>query len=454
MSDKGTNVDLAPVKEASAEAAAGFELDPHLINLMWNEPFFSRVLRTVTKVRSEAIPTAGVLAKEGDIKMWWNPKFLAGLNPNQIKGLLKHECYHLVFEHTTTRRMDPHIIHNYATDLAINSLIPEDELPEGGLIPGKAFKELTEENKVQMGEKAVKRYETVSAKIASLPLEKNSEWYFARLMEDPEAADAIQGKGEFKPEPGDGEPGEGEGKGAPGLPDEMDSHDGWDELSDEDRELMKGKIKKALEDAVKECDKKGHWGSVSGEMRSTLRQMISSEIPWQSVLKQFCGMTRRANRRGNIRRLNRKYTGIHPGTQRDYTSSIAVYIDQSGSVGNDSLEQLFGELRSLAKRTEFTVFHFDTEVDEDSEMVWKKNRTPETHRTRCGGTCFSAPTKHANKNSSRFDGYLILTDGEASDPGPSKLKRGWVIIPGRELLFSPTKRDFVIGMRESKETTV
>ena len=51
----------------------------------------------------------------------------------QVKGLLKHECYHLVFEHTTQRKHEPHIIWNYGTDCAINSVIPEDELPECGL---------------------------------------------------------------------------------------------------------------------------------------------------------------------------------------------------------------------------------------------------------------------------------------------------------------------------------
>jgi len=60
-------------------------------------------------------------------------------------------------------------------------------------------------------------------------------------------------------------------------------------------------------------------------------------------------------------------------------------------------------------------------------------------------------TEHANKNSNRFDGYLILTDGEASDPGPSKLKRGWVLVPGQKLYFEASKRDFVISMKAPKE---
>ncbi len=444
MADKGTNVDLAPTKTVDADKAKNFDLDPHLIKLMWDEPFFSNILRSVTKVRSESIPTAGVLAKDGDIKMWWNPGFVAGLTSKQVKGLLKHEAYHLVFEHTTTRRQEPHIIHNYATDLAINSLIPEEELPEGGLIPGNAFAELTDEQKEQMGEERVRKYEAVSAKIASFPKEMSSEWYFARLLEDEEVSDAIQNPGQ----PGEGEPGEGNG---PAMPGSMDDHEGWDELSDQDRELVKGRVKKALEDAIQKADSSNGWGSVGAGAREKLRELVSKEIPWQSVLKKFCGMTRRANRHSNVRRLNRKYTGIHPGVERGYTSSIAVYIDQSGSVGNDDLELLFAELRNLAKRTEFTVYHFDTAVDEASETKWRKGRTPPVHRTRCGGTDFTAPTKHANKNASKFDGYLILTDGEAYDPGPSKLKRGWVITPGRQLLFEASKRDFVIPMKGKKE---
>ena len=444
MADKGTNVDLAPVKEVTAAEAALFELDPHLIRLMWDEPFFSKILRTVTKVKTDSIPTAGVLAKDGDIKMWWNPKFLAGLTTLQVKGLLKHECFHLIFEHTTTRRHDPHLLWNYATDLAINSMIPEVELPEGGLIPGKAFKKLTEEEKAKMGEKRVERYETVSAKIQTLPKNMSAEWYFSQLQD---VKDEIMQEGEGgQGGPGDGE-GEGDGQSMPGLPGPMDNHDGWDDLNDEERDLVKGKVKKALEDAVREADRTGQWGSIGSEHRGTLRDMISKEISWKAVLKQFCGLSRRANRESNIKRLNRKYTGIHPGTHRGYTSSIAVYIDQSGSVGDKDLELFFGELKQLARQTKFTLFNFDTEVDEKSEREWHRNRTPGLERTRCGGTCFKAPTKHANKNKSRFDGYLILTDGEAADPGPTRIKRGWVLCPGTNLYFDEPKRDFLIKMK-------
>tara|TARA_R110000824_G_scaffold184337_3_gene365288 strand:- start:681 stop:1115 length:435 start_codon:yes stop_codon:yes gene_type:complete len=137
------------------------------------------------------------------------------------------------------------------------------------------------------------------------------------------------------------------------------------------------------------------------------------------------------------------------GAKRGYTSSIAVYIDQSGSVGNKELEQAFGELRSLAKRTEFTTFHFDTAVDEKSETKWKKNKTPQTGRTRCGGTDFDCVTVHANKNRHRFDGYVVITDGEAPKPQSSKLKRCWLLVPGTKLIFTPDRLDSVAKMKRS-----
>jgi len=444
MSNKGTSTDLTPAVHVDETLAAKFDLEPHRVKMMLDEPFFAGVLRAVNYEKTEAIPTAGVLAKDGDIHMWWNPKFLAGLTDKQVKGLLKHEAMHLALEHTTSRRMTPHIIHNYATDLAINSDIPEEELPEGGLIPGKAFKELSEEDKIKMGEDSVAQYERVSAKIASLPRGKSSEWYFTKLMEDPQVAKDIQ----------EGPKGNGEnGKGTPGLPGGMDEHSGWDELSDEERELVKGKIAKAVEDAVKDCDRTGRWGSISGGTRQILRDLISKEVDWRAVLRKFCGLSRRADRRNNIRRLNRKYTGIHPGVERGYTSSIAVYIDQSGSVGNAELELAFAELRNLARRAQFTTFHFDTEVDVKSETEWRRSKTPEARRTRFGGTDFQCVTKHANAHASRFDGYIIITDGEAAKPTPSKLKRGWLLVPGTQLLFDADRRDFVMKMKSTPKKT-
>tara|TARA_A100001011_G_scaffold268834_2_gene277976 strand:+ start:6532 stop:7947 length:1416 start_codon:yes stop_codon:yes gene_type:complete len=464
MSDKDTTTDAAGIQFADEKEAKAFRLEPHTVGMMLEEPFYGKILRVLSKNRTTRIRTAGVLAKDGDLKLWYNPAFFAALEGKFVRGVMKHECLHLVFEHTTTRKFEPHIIWNYATDLAINSHLM-DELPDFGLFPGKPFKALTAEDKERMGEEAVRRYELVSDKVASFPPGKAGEWYFARLMEDPEVKDAIEnpnpdgknGEGQ----PGDGQPGEGgepgeggqpgQGNG-PQMPGTLDDHEGWGEdMTEEDREFVKQKIRQAAQDAAKECDSKGQWGSVPAELRRQIKAALVAEVPWQKILDRFCGYSRRAHRTTSYSRIHSTMGRLVPGAKRSYTSSVAAYIDQSGSVSDAELALCFGELANLAKNTEFTCYHFDTEVDEESKKVWKRKGMP-AHRTRGGGTCFRAPAKHANKRKSEFDGYIILTDGYASDPGPSRLPRAWVITPDgavQDWMYN-YKKDVIVKMKWPK----
>jgi len=409
---------------------------------MWSEPFYAQILRGITKRRTDKIPTAGVMVKDGEVTYIYNPRFVASLAKDEgekkIKGLNIHECLHLVYNHCSERKLTPHRIWNYATDCAINSVIPRDLLPDCGIIPGEGFTPLTDEQKEKMDDEQIERYSRMSDFIFNLPKGLSSEEYFSMFMKNEDFTK--------KQEQGDGESGEG---GEPGMPSGMDDHDGWgEEVSDQDREIIRGKMKQVLADAVKDCDKKGTWGSVPAETRAEIRQMISKDIPWQMVLKKFLGFSRRADRATSRMRLNKKYPGVHSGFKRGYTSSVGVYIDQSGSVGTNELELLFAELANLARYTEFVTYHFDTAVDEKSRATWKPGKTPDAHRTRCGGTCFTAPTEHANKRRKEFDGFLILTDGYAPDPGPSRLRRGWIITPdGAKQDWMTRGNDFVIEMK-------
>ena len=277
---KGTSNELAAGQRATSTGAANFDISPHQVQMMLNEPFYAGVLRGVNFVKTDSIPTAGVLAKDGDVNLWWNPEFVAALDPKRVIGLLKHEAMHLALEHTTSRRLDPHIVHNYAADWAINSDIPSNELPEGGLMPGEEFTPLTDEQRNAMSPDAIARFERLSAFQATLPKGESTEWYFAKVMQDEQAKDDVQDS-------------QGEGEGAPGP---IDDHDGWGEMTDEEKELVKGKIRQAVKDAVKDCDSTGRWGSVSSDMRGVLRDLISTEVNWRSVLKRFCGVSRRGTR--------------------------------------------------------------------------------------------------------------------------------------------------------------
>jgi predicted metal-dependent peptidase len=444
----------------TAEQAADFDLDKYLVRLMWDEPFYARVLRGINKKKTTSIPTAGVAVKDGHVHFYWNPQFVASLEVDEgsdtVIGLTIHECLHLVYLHCTMRKhTDRHRLWNYACDLAINCQIPVAKLPSCGIWPGKEFRAVPEDVRERIGDERADKFDALSKLIESLDSHLSAEEYFTILSQDKDATDAIEGEpgegeGGGSGQPGEGQPGEDFGSGAPGP---MDDHGEWGEMSEEEKAFAEAQIKQAIEGAAKECDAKGSWGSVPAETRADIRAMIANEIPWQSVLKKFIGMSQRSVRRTSWSKVNKKNPMLVPGSRRKNTASIAVYIDQSGSVSNDELELLFGELGHLAKKTEFTCFHFDTSIDEDSETVWKKGRTPQAYRTRCGGTCFDAVVDHANANKHRFDGVLILTDGYAPQPKPCRVKVGWVITTqGTTEPWMQGTRNFVIKMKEEAKS--
>jgi len=426
MAKNNNNNSMLKKRKATKREIESFDLTSHLVNFLWNEPFYSRILRSLNKKETTEIPTAGVTCIDGDITLYWNREFLASLKSNQVQGLLKHECLHLVFGHTTERRRDPHIIWNYGTDLAINSTIPEHELPEGGLIPGKSLS-LDASQKDNMSDDEIQRFEKLSSLIASMPKNKTSEYYFEKLMSDPDVKDFIE---------------ESQSNCVIGF----DDHDGWDEMSNEEKEMMQGKIKEIVKEAAAEAENR-NWGSVSAETRSEIYKMLSNKIQWQSLLKRFCGFTKKDERRSSIRKLHRKYPGIHPGAKKIYRPMIAVYVDESGSVSDKELSAFYAELDNLSRNTDFFLYKFDHSVDDKNGFLWKKNRRPEVKRTLTGGTCFNAVTKHAIRNKKKFDGYLILTDGGAAKPKPScRLKRCYILAKNCKLAFDKDPSDFVINM--------
>ena len=430
-----------PVTKRSLEE---YSLSKTLVSLMWEEPFYSRIIRSLNKVEDESIPTAGVLIQQGNPTMLWNREFMVGLKPIQRKGLIKHECLHIVFGHISDRIRKPHIIWNWSTDLAINSLIPENELPEGGLIPGKPLPDLTNDQINMMTDEEIKNHHKISNLIKSLPPEKTSEFYFDVLMSSKEMQELAQ---QMEGDEGIGLGGGGNGK-LSDIYSNLDSHEGWSELSDEEREIAKSKIEEILKSASKECNTGKGWGSVPNSLRQQIGKMLSKEVKWESILSRFCGSNVRAQRTSSIRRANKKYPGVHPGFNKIYKPIIAVYLDESGSVDNKFLSKIFSEIENLSKKTDFYLYRFDTRVHEASGFLWKKGKRIDLQREKCGGTCFNAPTKHALKNKSKIDGYIIITDGLAPKPEISKgMKRCWILSENDNLNFQKDKKDFLVKVK-------
>jgi len=357
---------------------------------------------------STAVPTAGVrITDDGQFEMIYNPEFFEKLSQVERSGVLKHEFYHLIFEHVTGRLPPEGMskMWNVATDLAINSHLI-GELPEGGCFPQQEpFEEY--------------------------PLGQSAEYYFKMLKED----ERFQPKDNDGDGQGQGQPSDGQGTGGDGLPDTMDDHSGWGGEADMDeetkqamRDVAEQRLKEAMKDAVEEINSSGRgWGSIGADTRKAIQDFITPKVDWRKVLRYFIKTSQRSNKRSTPRRINKRFPYIHSGKRITRQAKIAISIDQSGSVSDAMLALFFSELSALAKYAEFTIIPFDTDVDPDKVWVWKKGKKHTFERVLCGGTNFDAPTQYVNERN--FDGHIILTDMEAPKPRPSKCQRMWATTP-------------------------
>jgi predicted metal-dependent peptidase len=378
-----------------------FNLNMHTARLLMREPFFAALSRRIDKIATTEIPTAGVRVNpdSAQFEMLYNPEFFEQLEDHHKLGILKHEFYHLIFEHVTNRKPADGLkrIDNIAMDLAINCHI-SNELPSDS-DPGPTI-----------GKEAMKACIPGEGMFKDLPPYKSYEWYLEALkkMQD-----------EQQKEDGDGEGGDPFGDA-----DSLDDHDGFGEADGTTEEIAKERMKETLKKAAEEAEKARNWGTVSSSMRQDILDRIQTKIDWRKVLRYFVKTSQRADKRSTPRRLNKRYPRVHPGKRVRRQAKIAISIDQSGSVDDQMLAAFFSELNKLAEIAEFTVIPFDTVVAEDKVYTWKKGQSKKTERVMRGGTCFNAPTKYVNERG--FDGHIVLTDLCAPKPVASKCQRMWM----------------------------
>ena len=366
----------------SEEEKQEFDLNKHTARLLMNEPFFAGLSRRVDKRKTTEIPTAGVTVdpKTAQFVLMYNADYFSKLTDTQKLGVLKHEFYHLVFEHVTGRKPEGGLTKtdNMCMDLAINSHLI-GELPDNCCIPGQGPFEWAEPG-------------------------KSYEWYKANWQE-PEGGEGGEG--------GDGEPA-----------DSFDDHSGWDQVDNTENEIAKERLKEAIKKAAEEANQSGSWGSVPAQCRKEIMDRLKVRINWEKALRYFIKTSQKADKKSTVRRINKRFPYIHPGKKVKRHARFAVSIDQSGSVDDEMLAKFFSALDKLAKLASFTVVPFDTEVCESHVFEWKKGKRYRAERVRYGGTCFDAPTKWVNERG--FDGHIVLTDMMAPKPITSKCKRLWV----------------------------
>lgn len=403
-------------------SANKFNLELHTARLLLEEPFFAAISRVIPKRACDNILTAQVALNHvnGRYEMIYNADWFSKMSDAEVATVLKHELYHVIFEHLTSRHPSAPAqfddktwakIRNYAQDLAINSHLDNlPDAPNGGkpLKPGRTCFRCEIEN--EYGEFIIDP-NCPNHTFDEFPVGASMEHYIKLLIEMADEKDES-GESTLDKLAEDGT---------------LDDHSSQDNTPQDIKQLANERMKEVIKDAIKSCDRSDGWGSISSHYQEKIRKLIHNPLDWRKVLRYFVKTSQRSNKMSTIKRINKRYPYIHSGRKTSRTANVAVSIDQSASVDNKMLEAFFAELNKLSEIAEFTVIPFDHAIAEDKIYVWKKGQNRQAERVLSGGTCFDAPTKYVNDN--KFDGHIILTDLCAPKPKPSKCQRMWITTP-------------------------
>jgi predicted metal-dependent peptidase len=309
-------------------------------------------------------------------------------------GILKHEMLHIALGHLLrVKDGDKNFTaYNFASDCALNQEITRDHLPDYAIYPDNFP---VEEEDILWGESA--------------------EYYYSLIP--------IQEMGEG------GKSMEGQGP--------LDDHELWKETEGDptlQQELTKNMVEKAGQEAIKSA----------GTLPSSYSDMIDNltkrrEVDWKRVLRSIVG-NKKANSRKTLMRRDRRlpFANWIKGKTKDRIFELGVVSDVSGSVSDESLYALWGEIVSICDM-------FDTPVkmiQVDTEAQVPENLTKNTkvvERKACGGTILAPAIDMFKRHNIKFDALVITTDGYLFDEDIQpfyQLRKPviWLIEPGGNVM--------------------
>jgi hypothetical protein len=234
----------------TTSAKSTFNLNDVTFRLLADEPFFAALSRRLDKRASTQVPTAGVrITDDGRFEMVYNPVFMQKMvdeSPEDrpllfVKGVLKHEFYHLVSE----------------------AVFRKVACQRCGTLRLISRSTRTSPTNCQSG-----RCCPVALHTRRFLLKEQGEGEGEGEGGEGQGDGDQQGSGGSSGDPSD-EDGDSSGSGQT-----LDDHSGWGEAdgTDINSEQAQQRLREMLKEAKDEADRRG-WGSVSGSTRRQIKEV-------------------------------------------------------------------------------------------------------------------------------------------------------------------------------------
>ena len=330
--------------------------------LILDHPFFGQLALRLKLVENKSAKTLRVDGKTIE----YCPDFVAGLSPALTRSAMVHEVGHCVFEHIGRRNGRDPRRWDHAGDYVINAMIKDS-----GFEIGKNW-----------------LYDPAYAGMTT-------DQIYNLLSKD-------DGKGN---QPGPGEPGGSLDEVTDGNPDsnEVDATD-WKIAT-----IQAAASAKAM-------------GKLPASMARFVDEMTTPKVDWRNMLRRF--VTEISKNDYTWLRPNRRYAaqGIFlPTLHSETMGHIAVGIDTSGSIDQDTLNAFGAEIKAIVgsvRPIKTTVIYCDAEVNHVDKFEANDELHFEMHGG--GGTDFRPPFALLQERGETPVCFIYLTDGYGpfpADPG-------------------------------------
>ena len=321
--------------------------------------FYGSMVSQCSVVLKRMKAPAGVSFRHDHYQLSINPELFDAHSLEERLFILQHEMHHILNGHLKRLEDRDFTRFNYATDCAINQLGNPKHMPQGCIVPAN----LPSKHKVEPRLSAEQYYELIDPD--QLP------------PEDPE-----------------------------------NSHDEWLE-STGDEELQDDLTKQMIENAINQTSKS------RGDLPSNISHYLDlftrkRELDWKKVLRGITGNKKVNSRKTILRRDRRNPNFEHlKGRTKDRMFDLLLISDVSGSVSDQALYSLWGEVRHICDvtKTPVKLIQVDIRPSEPEEL---KKTTKALVRKACGGTNLSPAIQKARDKGIKFNAIVVTTDGYLS----------------------------------------
>lgn len=381
-------------------------------SLTYENSFFAGFLVRTSKVVSLRAPfPAGARMTSRGPEITFNPLLLLDWSTIEIKAIIIHELYHLVFMHllrakeTDLTSKIMHELENIAMDAAINQYI--QNLPNGTV----TLEYISSNFNIPLNTLTPKMnyefyLEALIKNGADKKMKKEMEDELKKLLEELKKDLDDVNNGKMNPKDFMKKY-NGTGKLNPG-----NAHEQWDLSEIVNKEQLSDELKNLLNNVLSSCNNRG---DVPSEIQAAIDALNRPpKIPWQKALRQVIGSIKMPFKKSIMKRSRRLPTRLDiKGKMSKNVIRIACAIDTSGSVSDEEISYIFNEIFNILGTQEYhmSIIECDAEIQQIQEVT-KKKEIDITARGR-GGTCFEPVFKweYEKKKTERDDVLIYFTDG-------------------------------------------